>query len=172
VSPARATPNSCAAACRPAWAGSAPCRSGDSLPERHLGLLQAAEIADLGERLDRLADALAASASVDLPPPVSFAEAAAPEIPPLLAGKTIAIARDAAYGFIYPANLETLHQLGAELASSRRSLATTCRLAMPSGYPAAIRNCMRKPSVPTQRCGRHFMPTSTPANPCSPNAAA
>ncbi|MBN8451283.1 MAG: cobyrinate a,c-diamide synthase, partial [Candidatus Accumulibacter sp.] len=44
------------------WFGAVP-RSDDSLPERHLGLLQAAEIADLAGRLDRLADALAASAS-------------------------------------------------------------------------------------------------------------
>ncbi len=54
------------------WFGAVP-RSDASLPERHLGLLQAAEIADLAGRLDRLADALAASASVGLPPPVHFA---------------------------------------------------------------------------------------------------
>lgn len=96
------------------WFGALP-KSGDSLPERHLGLLQAAEIEDLGARLDSLADALAASAAVDLPPAVDFHAAAAPELPPLLAGKQIAIARDAAYGFIYPANLDTLQRLGAEL---------------------------------------------------------
>ena len=120
------------------WFGALP-KSGDSLPERHLGLLQAAEIADLGERLDRLADALASSASVDLPPPVSFAEAAAPEIPPLLAGKTIAIARDAAYGFIYPANLETLHRLGAELRFfspvAGDNLPACDAVWLPGGYP-------------------------------------
>ena len=129
------------------WFGALP-KSGDSLPERHLGLLQAAEIADLGERLDRLADALAASAipqgdflrgAVDLPPPVSFAEAAAPEIPPLLAGETIAIARDAAYGFIYPANLETLHQLGAELRFfspvAGDNLPACDAVWLPGGYP-------------------------------------
>lgn len=44
------------------WFGALP-KSGDSLPERHLGLLQAAEIDDLENRLDRLADALAASAA-------------------------------------------------------------------------------------------------------------
>jgi cobyrinic acid a,c-diamide synthase len=120
------------------WFGALP-KSGDSLPERHLGLLQAAEIADLGERLDRLADALAASASVDLPPPVSFAEAAAPAIPPLLAGKRIAIARDAAYGFIYPANLETLQQLGADLCFfspvAGDNLPACDAVWLPGGYP-------------------------------------
>lgn len=96
------------------WFGSLP-KKGDSLPERHLGLLQAAEIDDLGERLDRLADALAASATVDLPAAVEFPDAPPPILTPQLAGKRIAIARDAAYGFIYPANLETLQQLGATL---------------------------------------------------------
>ena len=96
------------------WFGALP-KNDDSLPERHLGLLQAAEIDDLGERLDRLADALAASATVDLPRAIEFPDAPPPAIPPQLAGKRIAIARDAAYGFIYPANLETLQQLGATL---------------------------------------------------------
>jgi len=96
------------------WFGALP-KSADSLPERHLGLLQAAEITDLEARLDALADALAASATVDLPKPVNFAAAPAPRLPPLLAGQRIAIARDAAYGFIYPANLDTLSALGAEL---------------------------------------------------------
>jgi cobyrinic acid a,c-diamide synthase len=96
------------------WFGALP-KSQDSLPERHLGLLQAAEITDLEARLDALADALAASATVDLPKPVNFEAAPVPDIKPLLAGLRIAIARDAAYGFIYPANLETLGALGAEL---------------------------------------------------------
>jgi cobyrinic acid a,c-diamide synthase len=96
------------------WFGALP-KSSDSLPERHLGLLQAAEITDLAARLDALADALQTSATVDLPKPVNFEAAPPPDIKPLLAGQHIAIARDAAYGFIYPANLEILQQLGAEL---------------------------------------------------------
>ena len=120
------------------WFGALP-KSGDSLPERHLGLLQAAEITDLGERLDRLADALAASATVDLPAPVDFDETPAPAVAPLLAGKTIAIARDAAYGFIYPANLETLRQLGAALAFfspvGGDSLPDCDAVWLPGGYP-------------------------------------
>jgi len=121
-----------------AWFGALP-KSSDSLPERHLGLLQAAEITDLEARLDKLADALAASASVDLPPAVNFAEAAPPAIAPLLAGQRIAIARDAAYGFIYPANLETLHMLGAELRFfspvAGDSLPDCDAVWLPGGYP-------------------------------------
>lgn len=97
------------------WFGALPRNPAAALPERHLGLLQAAEITDLESRLDLLADALADSATVDLPKPVNFEPASAPGIAPLLAGKRLAIARDAAYGFIYPANLETLAELGAEL---------------------------------------------------------
>ncbi len=120
------------------WFGALP-KSADSLPERHLGLLQAAEITDLEARLDRLADALAASASVDLPPPVTFVEAAPPNLSPLLTGKTIAIARDAAYGFIYPANLETLQQLGATLRFfspvAGEALPACDAVWLPGGYP-------------------------------------
>ena len=36
-------------------------------------------------------------------------------IPPLLAGRTVAVARDAAFCFIYPANLDVLRHLGAQL---------------------------------------------------------
>jgi cobyrinic acid a,c-diamide synthase len=96
------------------WFGALP-RSTHSLPERHLGLLQAAEILDLEARLDQLADALQQTATLDLPNPVNFLDAPTPFIAPLLAGRRIAIARDAAYGFIYPANLELLAALGAEL---------------------------------------------------------
>ncbi|PKO35323.1 MAG: cobyrinate a,c-diamide synthase [Betaproteobacteria bacterium HGW-Betaproteobacteria-7] len=120
------------------WFGALP-KSADSLPERHLGLLQAAEIDDLEARLDKLADALAASADVDLPAPVVFAEATPPTVPPLLNGKRIAIARDAAYGFIYPANLQTLAALGAELRFfspvAGESLPDCDAVWLPGGYP-------------------------------------
>jgi cobyrinic acid a,c-diamide synthase len=120
------------------WFGALP-KSSDSLPERHLGLLQAAEITDLEARQDALADALATSAAVDLPKPIEFAAATAPGIEPLLAGQRIAIARDAAYGFIYPANLETLASLGAELCFfsplAGDALPKCDAVWLPGGYP-------------------------------------
>ena len=120
------------------WFGALP-RSANSLPERHLGLLQAAEITDLAARLDHLADSLAASATVDLPKPVVFEDCAPPAIPPLLAGQRIAIARDAAYGFIYPANLETLAALGGELCffspAGGEPLPECDAVWLPGGYP-------------------------------------
>ena len=121
------------------WFGALPRNPDAVLPERHLGLLQAAEIDDIEERLDRLADALAASATVDLPPPVVFDDVPPPDIAPLLAGKRIAIARDAAYGFIYPANLETLADLGAELRYfspvAGEPLPACDAVWLPGGYP-------------------------------------
>ena len=121
------------------WFGALPRKPEAALPERHLGLLQAAEITDLESRLDLLADALAASATVDLPKPVNFAAAPAPNIAPLLAGKRLAIARDAAYGFIYPANLETLAKLGAELhffsPLAGDPLPACDAIWLPGGYP-------------------------------------
>ena len=120
------------------WFGALP-KSSDSLPERHLGLLQAAEITDLEARLDALADALQASATVDLPKPVNFEAAPAPDVNPLLAGQRIAIACDAAYGFIYPANLETLQVLGAELRFfspvAGDPLPDCDAIWLPGGYP-------------------------------------
>ncbi|AXS81222.1 cobyrinate a,c-diamide synthase [Dechloromonas sp. HYN0024] len=120
------------------WFGALP-KCDDSLPERHLGLLQASEITDLEARLDHLADALAASASVDLPPPIDFAVARPPTSTPLLAGQRIAIARDAAYGFIYPANLDTLEAQGAELCFfspvAGDPLPACDAVWLPGGYP-------------------------------------
>ncbi len=120
------------------WFGALP-KSGDSLPERHLGLMQAAEIEDLGVRLDKLADALEATAAVHLPKPANFDDVPPPDLPQLLAGKRIAIARDAAYGFIYPANLETLQQLGAELCFfspvAGEALPECDGVWLPGGYP-------------------------------------
>jgi cobyrinic acid a,c-diamide synthase len=162
------------------WFGALP-KSGDSLPERHLGLLQAAEIDDLAARLDKLADALAASAgtpgnsqnsAVDLPKPVIFTAAPPPALPPLLAGQRIAVARDAAYGFIYPANLETLQAWVPSCDFSRQSPVTLCRIATPSGYPAATPNCTPQPSRKMRRCGRRCASMSLPASRCSPNVAA
>ncbi|MDX5409445.1 MAG: cobyrinate a,c-diamide synthase [Thauera sp.] len=122
------------------WFGAVMRDADAALPERHLGLMQAEEIADLGARLDRLADHLQVTGAAELPPAVDFPAAGAPAIPPLLAGRRIAIARDAAYGFIYPANVDTLRALGAELAFfsplAGETLPAACDAVwLPGGYP-------------------------------------
>ncbi|MCP1290435.1 cobyrinate a,c-diamide synthase [Chromobacterium sp. S0633] len=109
------------------------------LPERHLGLVQAQEIADLDVRLERMAGQIAATALAALPPAVAFPPAAPAEPPKLLAGRRIAIARDAAFAFVYPANLETLLQLGAELSFfsplTDTALPDCDAVYLPGGYP-------------------------------------
>ena len=121
------------------WFGALMRDADAALPERHLGLMQAAEIKDLDARLDRLADSLAPTGAADLPPAVAFAAAAAAPVAPLLAGHTVAIARDAAYGFIYPANLDSLRALGAELAFfsplAGDGLPACDAVWLPGGYP-------------------------------------
>jgi len=111
------------------------------LPDRHLGLLQAAEIDDLDARLDRAADAIAATALAELPPAVEFEEASekTPQ-PRLLEGMHVAIARDAAFSFIYPANMQLLDTLGARVTyfsplHDEPAPADADALYLPGGYP-------------------------------------
>jgi cobyrinic acid a,c-diamide synthase len=122
-----------------AWYGHLPRDAEAAMPERHLGLLPAAEIEDLAQRIDRMADLLATTAAAALPPPVRFAPAAAPVLPPVLAGKTVAIARDAAFCFLYPANLDCLVALGARLEFfsplADAALPACDAVWLPGGYP-------------------------------------
>ena len=109
-----------------------------ALPGRHLGLTQAAEVEDLDARLDRAADAIGETTLRELPPSVEFAEEPREQPPRLLEGLHIAIARDAAFSFIYPANLDLLRSMGATL-SHFSPLAdepfNADALYLPGGYP-------------------------------------
>ncbi|HSC75015.1 MAG TPA: cobyrinate a,c-diamide synthase [Pseudomonadales bacterium] len=111
-----------------------------TLPSRHLGLVQAEEIADLDVRLDRMAEMLAAAAPDLLPAPVAFHQAAS-EIPvkKILNGKRIAIARDSAFAFLYRANVDCLRELGAELVFFSPLIDKTLPICdavyLPGGYP-------------------------------------
>ena len=90
-------------------------RSATPLPERHLGLVQASELPDLLQRLDALADLVEAGGFTALPPPVSFMPSACDPLPPRLSGLNVAVARDAAFSFIYPSNLATLTGMGTHI---------------------------------------------------------
>jgi cobyrinic acid a,c-diamide synthase len=121
------------------WLGAMPREPGVSLPERHLGLVQAREVADLDARLARAA-ALLPDTVLHLPPPVAFAAPSA-VVPKgsALQGKRIAIARDAAFAFLYPANLAWLERAGAHLAFfsplADARLPDCDALWLPGGYP-------------------------------------
>ena len=122
-----------------AWYGALPRNEACVLPSRHLGLVQAGEVADLDLRIAAAAQALSASAP-PLPPVVRFAPASEPVLPRLLAGVGIAIARDDAFSFLYPANLDTLRALGAELSffsplANEPVPAGAHALYLPGGYP-------------------------------------
>jgi cobyrinic acid a,c-diamide synthase len=98
------------------WLGHVEGASGIELPERHLGLHQAEEIVNLDARIERAADALANTALAALPDAIEFAPTPAPALPRLLEGQHVAIARDAAFSFIYAANVNLLATLGARVS--------------------------------------------------------
>jgi len=111
-----------------------------ALPGRHLGLTQAAEIADIDARLDRAADAIGETTLRELPPAVEFNDEAVDQPPRLLESMHIAIARDAAFSFIYPANLDLLEAMGATLTpfsplADEPIPAHADALYLPGGYP-------------------------------------
>ncbi|WP_440964575.1 cobyrinate a,c-diamide synthase [Massilia sp. GER05] len=87
------------------------------LPERHLGLVVPGEVADIDAILDELADQLQLDSAQWNALAPQLPDEALPEEPvaPLLAGLTVAIARDAAFCFLYPANVDTLEALGARI---------------------------------------------------------
>lgn len=110
-----------------------------TLPDRHLGLFQASEIDDLDTRLNQAADAIAQTDLSELPEPISFNETSAAKPEALLKGITIGIAKDDAFSFIYPANIDCLEQLGANIVYlsplNDKTLPEIDSLWLPGGYP-------------------------------------
>jgi len=108
-----------------------------SLPERHLGLHLAQEITDIEQRIEAAAQLL--GPEIPLPPTVSFQAPEQPAITPLLQGKTIAVAKDAAFCFTYQANLDLLQALGANITFFSPLHDTQLPAAdaywLPGGYP-------------------------------------
>ncbi|MFA9460454.1 cobyrinate a,c-diamide synthase [Thiohalorhabdus methylotrophus] len=109
------------------------------LPDRHLGLVQAAEIDDLEQRLAKAAATVAEAGVTGLPEPVAFEPQALPAPEPRLTGVRIAVARDAAFAFLYPGNLRLLEALGAELRFfsplAGEGLPEADAVWLPGGYP-------------------------------------
>ncbi|MFX4303222.1 cobyrinate a,c-diamide synthase [Alicyclobacillus tolerans] len=92
------------------------------IPERHLGLIPALERGEMSGLFDALADAIEATVDVDSILKMAQEAEELPSAPPVLfAGKkreplvTIAIAKDSAFNFYYPENLELLEWYGARL---------------------------------------------------------
>jgi len=119
--------------------GALPSAEAFSVPSRHLGLRQAAEIEDLERRLDEAAAVMESAKIAVHPEAVEFRGESASPPPPLLAGTRIAIARDEAFSFVYAANLDLLRAMGAELLIfsplSDSALPQADSVYLPGGYP-------------------------------------
>ena len=130
------------------WLGAMMRNVAVTLPERHLGLVMDHELGDALQRLDAAADALAATPlgqmtandleawAVTLEPDA----AAVADFPSeALRGQTIAVARDAAFCFLYAANLDCLRAMGANLVYFSplldAALPPCDALWLPGGYP-------------------------------------
>ena len=109
------------------------------LPSRHLGLVQAEEIADLDTRINAAKQHFVDAGFNYQPEPIAF-EATEKQTPErTLQGLRIAVARDPAFAFVYKANLELLNELGAELCYfsplEDKTLPKADSLYLPGGYP-------------------------------------
>lgn len=112
------------------------------LPERHLGLVQAEETAELESRLETLADFI--DANVDMARIVELAKPGSVNSGPSVTirppGQRIALARDAAFSFVYPHLLAAWREVGAEIIpfsplADEVPDATADVVWMPGGYP-------------------------------------
>ncbi|MAM88688.1 MAG: cobyrinate a,c-diamide synthase [unclassified Hahellaceae] len=110
-----------------------------TIPDRHLGLVQASELPELDAALDAAAEVLKEAGLDRLPAQVTLSADAPLPIPRLLTGRRIAIARDNAFAFIYPANLDVLRSMGAELTFfsplTDQALPACDAIWLPGGYP-------------------------------------
>lgn len=90
-----------------------------ALPERHLGLVQAGETAELERLLDALAERVEAHLDVDAILGAAAGREAGVAKAPLAAlpppGRRIAVAQDAAFSFFYPHIARSWREAGAEL---------------------------------------------------------
>lgn len=120
-----------------------------TLPERHLGLVPVAEpgrwqewLAEVAARVEQTIDLDRLLAVAHTAPPLLAP--APPMLAPMSAARpVIAIARDEAFNFIYPDNLDLLQAAGAELAFSVRFTILPCRQGRRRSTCAAVfLNCL------------------------------
>ena len=113
-----------------------------ALPSRHLGLVQAIEHGTLDRFIDHAAEVVARHIDLDaltsLATPLRIESSAGSLLPPL--GQRIAVARDEAFAFAYPAMLEGWRRAGAEIAffsplADEAAGETADAVFLPGGYP-------------------------------------
>ncbi len=130
------------ARCRTVPLGYLPHRESLALPERHLGLVTAAERRLSSVFLDELSTAVAATIDLDRLLGLARSDVApvAPAWPdPAPSRARIGVARDLAFQFYYPANFDLLRAAGAELVFwsplEDRELPDVDALYLGGGYP-------------------------------------
>jgi cobyrinic acid a,c-diamide synthase len=130
------------------WRGALMRSDAFTLPERHLGLVLASELSDAIERLDAAADALAETPLGNMSTADLQAWSTTFESPDsgktvfpatALKGRTIAVARDAAFCFTYAGNIDCLQAMGAQVVYfspvADSALPACDALWLPGGYP-------------------------------------
>lgn len=123
--------------------GALPRQQSVALPERHLGLVQAEEQPRLAQILSEMADFIAAHVDLKALREIAAQRSTAnttarPNIPP--PGNRIALARDAAFSFIYPHLLAGWRAAGVEILpfsplSDEAPDASADACWLPGGYP-------------------------------------
>ena len=132
-----------------------------NLPERHLGLVQASELSDIEQRIAAMSNQiqLTALSDFDQLPKVNFQNTPTSPIEKQLQGKTIAIAKDAAFSFLYRANIDCLQQLGATLCYfsplADDPLPSCDAVYLPGGYPELYLNTLAAASNTQQTLSSH-----------------
>ncbi len=110
-----------------------------TLPDRHLGLLQASEIPDINQKLQHAAMMLEDNGLVKTPAAITFNKPSQTQVEKKLNGIRIGIAQDNAFAFCYQANLDLLNDMGAELIFfsplKDNTLPEIDSLYLPGGYP-------------------------------------
>jgi cobyrinic acid a,c-diamide synthase len=121
-----------------------------ALPERHLGLVQAREIADIDQHLDRLAEIVDAAVDIDairrsarpakVLPPADDERSNQSKHPLPPPGQRIALAQDRGFSFMYPHLLQQWRRSGAEIIpfsplADEAPDATADAVWLPGGYP-------------------------------------
>lgn len=146
------------------------------LPHRHLGLIQAQELDNLEQMLEHTAeqlinDAFSAEKLLQLPPAVEFTQAVLSQTETNstnkhFINKTIAIAKDAAFSFIYPANIDYLKTNGASIKYfsplQNEAVPIADMLWLPGGYPELHLTTLTN-NIATKQSIQEFCEANKPA---------